>query len=340
MKKIYFALLTFGALMSAQAQLTQANHAPANGDTFSTYQCDSVGAGASGAAVNWNFSVATHSSIQKTYAAASVTSVSYPMANVAVAANAGNSAYYNTSANSLLYYGGNINVGTVAANLNYTAAAIYATYPMSMGTTTNSIIGGSITVSSPLPANGTFTGTSTMTVDGTGTLTIAGMTYSNVTRVSVVQNISFVTNVAPGTLTENSFQFYQSGLKAPILTIETSTANLGLLGSPSQTLVQRTTAAPPTTTVSTVGISKNEIAQSGVQVYPNPANSELTIFCADKTAQTVSVYDITGKLVETKSFSSVWAKIDVSNYNQGLYIYRVNGENGAVISTGKVTVVH
>lgn len=340
MKKIYFSLLAIGALLSAEAQLTQANHAPSSGDTFKMYQCDSVAPGASGAAVSWNFAVTTHSSILMNYSATAVTNPSYPMATIGVAATATNTYYYSSSANSLLYYGGNIGVGMVLANLNYTTPAIYASYPMSLNSTSNSAIGGSITVTSPVNTNGTFLGTNTVVADGTGTLTVAGMTYSNVMRLKITQVINFTTTIAGGIITQENFQYYESGTKAPVMTIETSTANLGFLGTTSQTIAMHVKGAATSTVVNDVGISKNTGIENAVHVYPNPANSEVSFLNPSNSAVSVSVYDVTGKLVETKLFSSVWAKIDVSDYQQGMYIYRVNGENNHVLNTGKLTVVH
>jgi hypothetical protein len=56
MKKLYFSLLSIVLGLGMKAQLTQGNHAPANNDMYSTWQCDSTGIapGASGAGVVWN----------------------------------------------------------------------------------------------------------------------------------------------------------------------------------------------------------------------------------------------------------------------------------------------
>lgn len=334
-------MIALGGMLAAQAQLTQSNHAPSNGDVFTMYQCDSVAPGAAGANTNWVFTINTHSSIQMSYSATTVNSPSYPMATIGVAATASNTGYYTSSASSLLYYGGNITIGPVAANLNYASPAIYASYPMALNTSSSAPIAGTITVNQPLNANGTFTGTSSVMADGTGTLTVAGMTYTNVTRVLVSQDITFTTNIANGSLLEKYYQYYQAGIKAPIMTVETSTANLPFpLGSPTQTITQRVKSAPTQTNGSTVGISATTKATANVQVYPNPANTELTVFCADHSAASVSVYDVTGKLIITRSFDGVWAKLDVSDLNKGLYIYRVTGQDSQVIQAGRFSVIH
>jgi len=341
MKKIYFTILTLAGFTAAQAQLTQSNHAPANGDVFTMYQCDSVAPGASGANTNWVFTINTHSSIQMSYTASTVNSPSYPQANIGVAATASNTAYYASDATALKYYGGNIVIGPVGANLNYTLPAIYASYPMSLNTTSSSPIGGSITVTSPLNANGTFTGSSSVLADATGTLTIAGTTYTNVTRVLISQDITFTTNIASGSLVERYYQFYANGIKAAVMAVETSTANLPFpFGAPTQTIVQRMKSAPTQTTGSTVGIDKVAGADNGIQVYPNPASSQLTVFSAEAAATSIEIYDVTGKRVASAPFNGVWAKADVSDLQNGLYLYTVKGQGNQALQSGRISVIH
>jgi hypothetical protein len=328
-------------LTSAKAQLTQSNHAPANGDVFTMYQCDSVSPGAAGANTNWVFTINTHSSIQMSYTAATVNSPSYTLANIAVAATASNTAYYSSTASNLWYYGGNLVIGPVAANLNYSSPAIYASYPMSLNTTSTAPIAGTINVNQPLTANGTFTGTSSVLADATGTLSIAGMTFTNVTRVLISQDITFTTNIANGSLVERYYQFYANGIKAPIMTVETSTANLPFpLGSPTQTIVQRVKSAPTQTTGSTVGITEAAGKTSAIQLFPNPASSQLTVLSADGAATSLEIFDVTGKRVALAAFNGVWAKADVSELQNGLYIYTVKGQGNQTLESGRISVIH
>src|SRR5690348_16441255 len=109
MKKIYlFLLATFSYSLSAQ--LTQANHAPANGDTYTMYRCDSVNTtpGASGAGVLWNFSsLTTFSNLARSYTAQATSNSTYAAANVAVASGNSDIEYLASSTTSLGYYGGN-----------------------------------------------------------------------------------------------------------------------------------------------------------------------------------------------------------------------------------------
>lgn len=340
MKKIYFGLLIMAGFNSVKAQLTQMNHAPSNGDVFTMYQCDSVAPGVAGANTNWVFTINTHSSIQMSYSATSASNPSYLMATIGVAATASNTSFYTSNSSALLYYGGNIVIGPVGANLNYSSPAVYARYPMSLNTTSTSPIAGTIVVTQPLNANGTFTGSSSVLADGSGTLTVAGMTYTNVTRLLISQDITFTTNIASGSLVERYYQYYANGIKAPVMTVETSTANLPFpLGSPTQTIVQRMKTAA-TQTASTVGINKSTASDAGVQIYPNPASNQLTVFSGDGSAHTVVLYDVTGKQVAEAAFSGNWAKAEVSEFQNGLYLYVVKGSGNQTLASGRISVIH
>ena len=65
------------------------------------------------------------------------------------------------------------------------------------------------------------------------------------------------------------------------------------------------------------------------QPYPNPANSVIVLPYQLKQGEssTMRIYDIQGKLIETKQIDSFFDKImlNVSGYSQGLYLYEVNG---------------
>jgi hypothetical protein len=348
MKKILLIVATLASGLTMNAQLTEANHAPANGDTYVMWQCDSVAPGAAGTNMVWNFaSLVTHSSIVRTTNASTVVNASYPAATVSLTTVPNNLySYFKSTTGNLNYYGGNISVGSglsvIAAVLNYTAPALFATYPMSLGTTSSTPISGSLNVSSPIPASGTFTGTSSVIADGTGTLILPGTTstYTNVIRVVSSQTINFTTGIASGSLNQVLYEYYAAGTKAPILSISTATGS-AISISATQTIVTRNknSVGISTQTVSTVGITNNEaLALTNLNVYPNPSSSLVNFYTTHPEAQSVLVYDITGKQVEKLNLISNRAKLDVSSYNKGLYIYSLVSDNGKVLKSGKLTV--
>ena len=78
---------------------------------------------------------------------------------------------------------------------------------------------------------------------------------------------------------------------------------------------------------------------SSIKAYPNPANSFFTLTMNASNAK-VEIMDITGKLVETAEVTMGEARLDVSNYNNGVYFYQVRNASNAVVKSGKFTVAH
>lgn len=332
MKKIYLSLLSLTCALGINAQtLTQANHAPAAGDMYSVYQCDStnITPGASGAGAVWNFStILTHSNAVSNYTASSITSTAYPNADIAVASGTNDISYYKSTTSNLKYFGGNINLGAAAATLNYTSPAVYAAYPMVLNTNTSSITGGALYVGG---STGSFTGNSNIVADGTGTLLLPGATYTNVMRVVTTQTLNYSVSIINGVVTQLNYNYYAPGIKNPVFTISTST--LTGAGASTQTFVTRWKP-------SSVGIEKNTLNTIELSVFPNPSNSFVNFATESKNAASVTVYDLNGKLIETKNLTNGSLKLDISNYSAGMYTYKVISNSNHVLKTGKLSVAH
>lgn len=86
----------------------------------------------------------------------------------------------------------------------------------------------------------------------------------------------------------------------------------------------------------TVGITEEQIEESKITPYPNPASSLLSIplkGIAKNSA--ITIYDMAGKLVATKSVNSASGSIvnvDVADIANGAYMFTVNLENGTTTS--------
>lgn len=345
MKKLYFTLVSAFSVLSINAQLTQANHAPANGDSYQMWRCDTVAPGSAGASQNWDFSgINTHSLFVLTYSSIAATYTDYPAASIAVFSGTADITYFDSDVNTLDFYGGNLSVGAgptaVIAKLKYTSPAIRGAYPMSFGTSSASAIAGSLTITSPLSTSGTFTGNSQVLVDGSGTLTLpgAGNTFTNVLRVVSSQTISFTTMIASGTVVQVTYDYFAPGIKSAQLSISTSTANTPL-GNTTQTIVTRakTAVANPTTSIANLN---GDVSSTSYNVYPNPATSNLNFSSSSDDVKQVSVFDITGKLLIKLNLEEGKAKLDVSNLNEGLYLYTFSDKNQKTLKTGKFTVSH
>lgn len=348
MKHFYLSLITAVAGLSLQAQtLTQANHAPAAGDINPVYQCDSTGVvpGASGSNVMWNFgSVVSHTNIAKTYTTNTINNASYPAADLVQFSSGSDVSYYKSSATDLQYFGGAISISTVVSTLNYsaTAPAIRGVYPMSLNTTSTTGIAGTINFTiSNIPISANFTGSSNVTADGTGSLTLPGgaaAVFTNVIRVVSSQTLNFSVAFPPttGTLTQKTYDYYSVGVKVPLLTIATSTIVNAAIGSPTQTMVfmQKDYLDPA------LGIHDNKLNTIVLDVFPNPSSSVVNLTTESLLAKEVLIYDITGKMVDKQNFVEGKIKLDVSSYNNGIYIYKAVNAANQTLKTGKLTVTH
>ncbi len=341
MRKIYSFIASFAAVFTLNAQLTQANHAPNVGDSYQMYQCDStnINPGSGGAGATWNFStINTHSSVVQNYSASAVSNISFPNASVSVSSNTANVAYYNADASAMRYYGGTITVGTNVVALVYTLAAIQAVYPMTLNTGTTNVIGGSLS-SSGLPA--TFTGTSSVMLDGTGTLTLPGAnaTFNSASRVVNSQTISFNAGFLSGTVIQVNYDYYVTGIKAPAFSISSSTLNASIGGVTTQQTVFRNKNATVTNTT-TVGLDDNKVLVSQISVYPNPCNNAINFKSNVLNNASLQVLDLTGKVIENIEVRSDKLNLSTSNYANGLYFYKIQNAAGENIQSGKFTVSH
>ncbi len=79
------------------------------------------------------------------------------------------------------------------------------------------------------------------------------------------------------------------------------------------------------------------IDQSEFSLYPNPAQDQLYIDIADQTAD-YTIYDLNGRLIE-KGNIRYYQSLDVSYYNNGVYLILLNFENGS-IGREKIVIQH
>ncbi len=335
MKKIILSMFTCLSLATTAQTLTYANSSPAWGNRpYFTSQCDSSGItpGASGAGASWNFTP-TNLHSPKTYTTSNTLPgvAEYSSANVSVFSSSTNISYYNSDANSLKYYGGSLTIGAIGVKLVYSNPSIYAQYPMSLSSSTTSTPTGSITIGGAI--SGTFTGNATVTATGTGTLTLPLKTFTDVVRLTTVQNLNATLTIGVGSLNTVTDDYYStSASKAPIFSIQSSTISSTIGGTSAQTI---TTIQTNYDVVGVNSISKPEIELS---VYPNPTSSFVNFSTVSKEATKVIAYDMTGKLVATEVLEMGKAKMNLINLSSGMYIYHVVDKNNLVLKSDKFNV--
>src|SRR6478735_5208418 len=110
MKKAIILCILSVSVIHGQVILTQSNHAPSIGDSYQTYQCDSLNVvpGPAGAGQSWNYAIATHSSIISSFNVTASSNSLYSAATVSLTAPANNNSFFDSDANTLRYYGGHM----------------------------------------------------------------------------------------------------------------------------------------------------------------------------------------------------------------------------------------
>jgi hypothetical protein len=338
MKKIYASVILFLGVLNSNAQmLTQANHAPAIGDMFSTTDCSSVGVmpGASGTGVVWDMSGVSVGSTITNYSVIAVPSAStsaYPSASVAIKTGTMHS-MYSSSPTLLKFWGGDLKISTFNANLNYSTAANTASYATVFGTTASNAVAGS--VSAP-PITGSFTGTCTVVADGDGVLALPTRTFSSVMRIKTTQDLALTTGVGSGTLTQVTYDYYSGLAKYPLFTISTSTAVIPFAGTSTQTVVSINSD------YQAIGVNELSKDQVSLNVFPNPAKNNLTVSFNNEKGETVSCEFVNaiGQTVRKENLTNdkgvINHNLNISDLQSGVYFVKVSV--GSKTSVKKLTI--
>lgn len=66
----------------------------------------------------------------------------------------------------------------------------------------------------------------------------------------------------------------------------------------------------------------------GFSMYPNPTNGVVSIRNKQLNNASITVYDLNGRALLSKELNSTESEINISNLSNGLYIFRVQTENG------------
>jgi Secretion system C-terminal sorting domain len=83
--------------------------------------------------------------------------------------------------------------------------------------------------------------------------------------------------------------------------------------------------------------SVEELGETRVASYPNPVKNNIT-FELDINGFSVSIFDITGKIIKTKTSENKTLTISSNEMNNGVYFYSVSNNNGELITTNKFIV--
>ena len=88
----------------------------------------------------------------------------------------------------------------------------------------------------------------------------------------------------------------------------------------------------------TDGVSVNEtLTTETYNIFPNPVKDVLTV--KGENMKQVVIYNSVGQMVETINAESDEVRVNVSAYNNGMYLINVIDNNGEMTTT-KVSVLH
>lgn len=336
MKKIYLSIFTaISVIFSSNAQtLTATNHNPLLGEIIKTTECSTtaINPGTSGTNQTYNFGAITIGTVNLTNtvvtSASTGSAASYPSSSVAISSGTNNS-YYTPTTTDLKFWGGNMTIGALNVVLTYTSNAVYAVYPMAYNTTNTVSVGGGINVSGN---NGTFTGISSIVADGTGTLVLPGRTFNNILRVKNVQNLNF-NLIVSGTVNQILYEYYDPTLsKNPILTVTNST--LASIAFGTSTLV----AVTVNTDYLQVGVKESLKELTGVNIFPNPANTNVNIQLNGDINEAVNleIINAIGQNVRKEILTNKSNLVNVSELPSGIYFFKMSAGNAVTVK--KITI--
>ncbi|MCW3077894.1 MAG: C-terminal target protein [Bacteroidetes bacterium] len=330
MKKLLPAILLILSLKnySQNFVLTQAAYEPAIGDTSRNYDLDTTAfttglmTNITGSNAVWNYqSLVTNTAIiTSAYVSPSAVSSSTDYPGCTFVQKQGGLNNFFKSVTSPTTQTEFMGLYATGLSMNFTNTAIVAKYPMAFNTNIVDPFSGSFTFST---TSGNAAGTSTVTVDGIGTLNLpGGITLTNVLRVKSMQNINLTISGFPfASIKQKSYDFYHASQKYPILNINyTSTALTG------QSSTVTASASGNKNYFTVVGIKENSLVDASISIYPNPSTEILYITSASSINPiNIEIYSQLGQCIYRKGFES---KIDVSSFASGIYFLVIKSEKG------------
>jgi len=84
-------------------------------------------------------------------------------------------------------------------------------------------------------------------------------------------------------------------------------------------------------------VGVNEVENNlGLRVFPNPANEVINISLNKEVTATITLLDVSGKVVRTQALNGISTSINTASLNSGVYFVTIN--DGTSVSTQKVVI--
>ncbi len=328
-KTLFFCGLLSYSLLNAQSLTV--NDTLFAGVNLSYYAADTSAneySGVAGSGVTWDYNnlayldatnTAPHLDSVINMANATATNQSYyPLATYQEQFDSGIQTFFTNFADSVVTYGFIFNDGTTDNVIRYHNDPLTSIkFPMSLGTSYTDAVDGEAIANGVTAA---MSGSATITVDGTGTLLLAGTTYPNVIRIKTIENISgTVPLVGVVTITRTSYLYYNLTVsKLPIFIYGKVDADLGSMG-----VTNTKTVWSKDPLMGYAGLNDNT-NQPKVSIYPNPAADIVNI--STQNAKSITILNSIGQTVYTTNVNNTTHSIDVSQLATGVYFIEIKNE--------------
>lgn len=207
-------------------------------------------------------------------------------------------------------------------------------FPTSLGTTFTDNMSGTFTI---FDEDNDAEGQTWVTADATGTLVLANdVTHTDVLRIHTIDTLyaEVVLSILPiptsVTIVRETFDYVKSSTSSfPLFTHATMKILNPLIGQVKVAVVL--SAENPSTFVNIGNAAANEAL-----VFPNPSGGVFTVKTGNVDASSVSVVDVTGRVVFATTNASNQIQVDLSQELPGIYF--VNIVRGGITTVEKVII--
>ncbi len=79
-------------------------------------------------------------------------------------------------------------------------------------------------------------------------------------------------------------------------------------------------------------------SESLIQVYPNPAKDLVNIVALDQQAVAYELLDLQGRLIQKNTATTAWHQVSLEGLSKGIYLLKVNDQEGQEIRTERIVV--
>lgn len=340
MKHVTLCILSIiGLTISSIGQVITSDWAPSaylgtsiNYDTT----ISGVGPGSAGSGQSWDFSTLANDSnriVDYVNPSELLGSIEFPNATVGIleVADEGSfSAFFESSGAAYRVLGSYTEIESTPVSFKYTDPMDIMRFPVGFGQAFSDSF--EIDVETELFSFSEI-GENVVEVDGSGILLTPVGLFSNVLRIKSVQTSQFVgLPPTPGgpTISENTTYLFVSAEYPGIPLLEYSLSGTNVNPNADTTIA----FADPSY------VSIAEKANNTFSIYPNPANTQVTI-SASSLVERVEVLDLFGRVVRTEAIQKSTNKtiINTSNIKSGVYLIRGISSKGETF-VQRVSITH